>query len=152
MSDELQTTGWWVEEIHIQALQEGVDITENIQHFHTDEGEAYPLVFVKASLAETDDSEIRINGEQAEVYDVVIGVEMAIDATLSAQNLDRLARQCRVAIDDADVLSLSAADEFFYLRPERRGKGDQEFEKDNPESPTRRVALDTFTVTVIRSS
>jgi hypothetical protein len=146
------TTGWWVEELHIQALKEGVDITENIQHFHTDEGEAYPLVFIKATLAHQDESEIRVNGKQAEVYDVVIGAETSVDVELSANQLDLLARQCRSAIDDADPDNLDATEQFFYFRPERREKGDQEFEKLNAETPTRRIALDSFMVTVIRSS
>lgn len=150
--DIKQTTQYWIEQLVIEALLEGVDLTDNIQHFHTDvENEAWPLVFVKASLAHTDESEIVVNGKQAEVYDVLIGVEWALEDD-SAINVDTLAQQCRVAVDDANPSDLRATEQFFYFRPERRGKGDQSIEKDIPEHPTRRVVLDTFEVTVIRSS
>lgn len=149
--DTKQTMQYWVEQLVIEALIEGVDLTENIQHYHTDMGEDWPLIFVKASLAHTDESEIVVNGKQAEVYDVIIGVEWALEED-SAINVDKLAQQCRVAVDDADPSDLNATEQFFYFRPERRGKGDQSIEKDIPEHPTRRVVLDTFEVTAIRSS
>lgn len=149
---EPRTTAWLIEEVFIESML-NVCRTENIRHFHDDGTSDWPLVSVKAVLAQEDPSEIKHEGEPCEVHNVFIVAEWPITAEVaglkvSATELDKLAREITEAVrlsGDTQAITMFS---FFDIDP--LAEEEKDVEEDQAETPTRRVSIASFEVIVIR--
>lgn len=128
--------------------------TENIDHFHSDEPHGWPLVSIKATLAEEDATEIKHEGEPCEVFNVYIVAEWPITdeqdgVKISALELDRLAREITEAVRAAG--DTQAIELFSYFDTNPLAEAEQDVEEDSQETPTRRVTITSLQVYVIRA-
>lgn len=146
------STAYLIEKVFIDSVKRNCSI-EHCDHFDSDAANGWPLVSVKAVLAEEDHHLIAFNGEPCEIYNTYIVAEYPISTVeagqpVSAVRLDKLAHSIRLAIRRAG--ETDAIEAFSYFEIEPLASGDRDIEEDARETPTRRVDICSFEAIVIR--
>jgi hypothetical protein len=154
MSD--YSTSYLVEAVFVESISlEAAGLGLFIDHYQSDQANRWPLISVKAVLAEEDPALIKTEaGEPCEYYNVYIVIEWPLSlqdemgANVSAAQIEMMARLVQVAIRAAGVTD--AIEEFDYFEIEPLQEGEKDIEQDQQETPTRRVNIASFQAIVMR--